>query len=875
MKKFYLLTKTLLVAALLMVGANAWAGEYVGSTSNDATWWTAFSSTYTLPGASGSYKFTFTTTNGGGDSWKTWLLIATNGKDSHSSGGTEYFVWRGDSYAWGQGTNSNDDPTNLVCSNNYAEQNPSGAGLQSAMNGATVEMTITRSSGNVTAVAAVTPASENAFTMNFEYNYGNATADNMGLVFSVEGAHVEILSAVSTNGDIKGYQYGCNFENNETLFTGRSRVTVSNTTDATLSSKVVNTANAGNTQNGYAFADYNFSSLVGEASRVTVNFDCYLGGADRGRVTIGDASDRGTTGHSAKNASSYEGGIFTIGLDKDYAVLNSATNLTKSTYNGVWMNIDLDIDVTNKKYSYVIMKKSDNSEITKASNIDYVSDAADACSQIDIFGYINSANPATRIDNLVITNYKDESVKFAGYTVKYMCDETEIKTAVTDRATVQVGTYATLLSTDMDPITYNDQKYIYVSNDAASQAIAEDGSTVITVTFREAETYNYTIKAKYGDDVIETLGSGSVFEGDQAGAQQHRFYLRGTTLVKNDNDGKSDNYHSCTPDADNYESIIDYTSFKNNIVFYKEAEDIDGLTTVSGGYLIGRYSGGKGAYANGEAKTITTLGPGKYKLTAHMLGQYATVTFTFKAGSTTVLTKETGNNTFYVGDGYTSDEFTLTENTDITLEAGGNGGSSSKVANAVDFIYIQKTGDVVKLNSSGYATYSANYDVEVSGAKAYTAVLDFANSKITCTEIASNKVPAGKGVLLYGEANADVTLSITTGAAALGDNNLKATTQADGSLATKGSNNYYSLSGDTFKKFTGAAFVHNKAYFEVTAGGEVQARSMRITFGGITGVENVEATEATAKKNGAYLENGKIAIYKNGMKFNAAGAQMK
>ena len=493
--KTKLLIKSFLVAVMLCAGVNvSWAGEFVGSTSNDAGWWTAFSSTYTLPGENGVYNFKFTTTNAGGDSWNTWLLIATNGKDSHHSGGTEYFAWRGDSYAWGQGKNSNDDATNLACSNTYATANPSGAGLQTAMNGATVEMTITRSSGNVAATAEVTPTnSENPFTMSFNYNYGNATASNMGLIFSVENAHVEIIEAQSTNGDIKGYQYGCNFENSETLFTGRSRVTVSNVTDATLSSNVVNTANAGNTQNGYAFADYNFSSLVNQASRVTVNFDCYLGSGDRGRVTIGDASDRGTTGHSAQNASSSEGGIFTIGLNKSNAVLNGATNLTKSTYQDVWMNINLDVDVTSKKYSYVITKKSDNSVITSASNLDYLSSSANVCSQIDIFGYINNANPATRIDNLVITNYVDESAKFAGYTIKYMCGETEIKTAVTDRATIEVGTYAVLLSSDKDDITYNNQKYIYVSDDANTQAIKEDGSTVITVTFREAATYNYQV----------------------------------------------------------------------------------------------------------------------------------------------------------------------------------------------------------------------------------------------------------------------------------------------------------------------------------------------------------------------------------------------
>ena len=45
-------------------------------------------------------------------------------------------------------------------------------------------------------------------------------------------------------------------------------------------------------------------------------------------------------------------------------------------------------------------------------------------------------------------------------------------------------------------------------------------------------------------------------------------------------------------------------------------------------------------------------------------------------------------------------------------------------------------------------------------------------------------------------------------------------------------------------------------------------------YGGITGVENVEVSAENALKDGKYLENGKIAIYKNGVKYNAAGAKL-
>lgn len=161
-----------------------------------------------------------------------------------------------------------------------------------------------------------------------------------------------------------------------------------------------------------------------------------------------------------------------------------------------------------------------------------------------------------------------------------------------------------------------------------------------------------------------------------------------------------------------------------------------------------------------------------------------------------------------------------------------------------------------KLNASGYSTFSYNQPVEiVSGAKAYTAALDFANSTITCTEITSNKIPAGNGVLMYGEANADIVVKTAFGDVdALVGNNLHGTTAADGSLVAKGSNSYYVLSGDTFKNYTGAAFAANKAYFEVDGDDNVQAREWSIVFEGdeTTGINTVLGSEFTV--NGEYYD---------------------
>ena len=183
---------------------------------------------------------------------------------------------------------------------------------------------------------------------------------------------------------------------------------------------------------------------------------------------------------------------------------------------------------------------------------------------------------------------------------------------------------------------------------------------------------------------------------------------------------------------------------------------------------------------------------------------------------------------------------------DVTIS-----GTSALIYSLLTF--TPATATTVTLNDKGYATYSTYYDVEVSGADAYTAALDFDNATITCTKITDGKVPAGAGVLLFGDASAEVTLTPTTGAAALSGNDLKGTTLADGTLADKGSNDYYVLSGNTFKKFT--TFSANKAYFEV-ASGVVQARAFSIVFGDeSTGISQIE-TETKSMDGSVYSLSG-------------------
>lgn len=295
-------------------------------------------------------------------------------------------------------------------------------------------------------------------------------------------------------------------------------------------------------------------------------------------------------------------------------------------------------------------------------------------------------------------------------------------------------------------------------------------------------------------------------------------------------------------------------------------EDLDGAT----GDFANIRASNCSAYNNTAYTSASNLPAGEYTFIVKAMnkgrGSSIAVGSTTVAGIADIVNKDSwGDKTFT--------NVNVPADGKLTLVKGGN-----NTIDCYDIIIAIRTGYVntsINLNASGYATYSTDYDVEVSGAKAYTAELDFANETITCKEIGSGKVPAGNGVLLYGEANAEVTLTPTADAAALGTNNLKATTSADGTLVTKGSNTYYALSGDTFKVYTGDNFVHHKAFFEVE-GGVVQARNFTIVFDeestGINEVKhgaisnnrfyNLNGQEVAQPTKGLYIMNGKKVIIK-------------
>ena len=197
---------------------------------------------------------------------------------------------------------------------------------------------------------------------------------------------------------------------------------------------------------------------------------------------------------------------------------------------------------------------------------------------------------------------------------------------------------------------------------------------------------------------------------------------------------------------------------------------------------------------------------------------------------------------------------------------------------SLEIVYLST---VATIGTYGWATFSSAYALDFSkateGLEAYM-ITGHEGNVVTKSQV-TGTVPAGTGLLLKGAAG-NYTIPVVGSS----DTNVSANKLVAGtgtSISAEEGKTKYVLGVSAsdkaeFQKIvsTAATVAAGKAYLqfnEVISG----ARALRMSFGDETAVENVKAAAETAKKNGTYLENGKIAIYKNGVKFNVAGQQMK
>ena len=201
-------------------------------------------------------------------------------------------------------------------------------------------------------------------------------------------------------------------------------------------------------------------------------------------------------------------------------------------------------------------------------------------------------------------------------------------------------------------------------------------------------------------------------------------------------------------------------------------------------------------------------------------------------------------------------------------EMGGLGATSNAVVSGV-------------ITPAGWSSFSSSYPLDLGSIENGTVYYASAagGETVTLTPTGDVSVPAGEGIMVKGTADDVFTIKVAASGTAIDGNLLKGqTTTGNVTASTDGVKHYvfgyvtetpstygfYNLASDT-------EVAAGKAYLETT---QVSARSLRIVFDDITGIDQIDNGQLTMDKSLPVkrIVNGKLVIEKNGVKYNAAGA---
>lgn len=215
------------------------------------------------------------------------------------------------------------------------------------------------------------------------------------------------------------------------------------------------------------------------------------------------------------------------------------------------------------------------------------------------------------------------------------------------------------------------------------------------------------------------------------------------------------------------------------------------------------------------------------------------------------------------------------DNSTITIKYCPEAGGRAWVGiDNVSCVYYEKNVPMI-ISSAGWATLYTGDALDFSGIDgltAYTATCD--GSTVTLTEV--DDVPANTGVVLKGTANTYVIPAATSSTTAKGD--LKGSTTEALVFDANAANDYYvlALNGNSeaqFSKLISGTVAAGKAYLEVDKGNPV--RAMNVIFSGENTATGIETVDSENEFNGAMFnlagqrvgKDYKGIVIRNGKKF--------
>lgn len=483
-----------------------------------------------------------------------------------------------------------------------------------------------------------------------------------------------------------------------------------------------------------------------------------------------------------------------------------------------------------------------------SSNYSYTTPSALAATmdiaKLQIVDNCSSSDRSVCIDNLTITStplvtfsYEDTD----GNSLSDLKANTTIES--TAGATIEeliTSTYtSTFYNGDLSKkYVYSSAEYEYPSGTAYEGTTVPSTGVFVNLKFVEKEKFTYKVNAvsATGAKLFTILDDTEGYDGDEtASIPYDRFYWVEANQTLMEALATSSKYRKTfTLDAETSVYTITYNATSTGrVVYFAEGEDIATLTpSVHSGDQVGNYASGGGVGVTGSGstvKTITTLPAGSYNVYVRVGGKAGADDYWYIYVGETEKIKQamTGNL-----NSYNTGSFTIDADTDIKFAGGYHGSSSS--SRGLDYIYIVQTSSYTTsatIGSTGYTTFSSPYPLYLATLTssgdpivAYYAASDaVSGSKVKLTST-TGKVPANTGLILKGTPNDVATITATSsGETTALTGNLLVGCDVATKLSTN-SNYYVLVSNSGTPEFQcldnyGATIPAGKAYLNVAAAG--------------------------------------------------------
>ena len=576
---------------------------------------------------------------------------------------------------------------------------------------------------------------------------------------------------------------------------------------------------------------------------------------------------------------------------KGYIYIGSEGILLTSTEgdvrnNAIW-EIDLEINKATGAVNYSVKLPKEG---TKKGTV-YIANAS--FNELKI-GFVRGGRTATSTSTITAIEVTEEvqTVATAEYTVKYIANGNEVKESATKSGVI--GAPVILENTDKENFFNDDKsmKYIYVSDDASEKIIAEDGSTIVTIAFREAETYNYTINAVDAEGKqLKVLKTGSNFEGETSRVYVSKgLNIDGVWYITSGNGSyPTYGYDFKEETTKDVTYIID-----ESVDYFFEVEDINtSRSWAARGAYPERYSNGltgrlyQGAYAYTDALvggvyTIKMWARNNSSSTVANVGLY----YRDSEGNATSLGVSFEDWTTGLSSSQTLENVIIPNGASLMLK---NENPDYNSNLEMDYLILQKTGEIhipLTLTSAGVGTICSPYNLDFTNAEniaAYKA--EASEGRINLTRVYN--VAAREGVLIRslngGAVTEDIPVSATAYDANEGNEFIGTLVDIASQPSEDEEYRYYILSSKTVNgnKVYGFYLANNKkigagkAYLRVPL-----AAAAKYSFFSFddetTGVEDIELgiTETDSPvydlfgrkvvnpATGLYIKNGKKFIVK-------------